>query len=293
MKLHKLLALTTIALAAQMAGADTLKKIEERGKFSLGYRESSIPFSYVAGPGKPVGMAQDIAQAVVNEVRRQSAKKVFEVEYVAVTSANRIPLLQNGTIDIECGSTTNNTTRGKDVAFAINHFYTGTRLLTKKNSGIANYADLKGKPVASTSGTTNAMVLRKYNQEHQLDVAMMMAKDHADGMLLVDNGRATAFAMDDILLYGLIASAKNPAEWQVVGDALQVEPYACMLRKDDPKFKALVDKVIADMMKSGEFDRLYARWFQSPIPPNNTNLQVPMSPQLRQNVKLRSDKPAV
>ena len=293
MKLHQVLALTCIALATQVSMADTLKKIEERGKFSLGYRESSIPFSYVAGAGKPVGMAQDISQAIVNEVRRQSGKKVFEVEYVAVTSANRIPLLQNGTIDIECGSTTNNTSRGKDVAFAINHFYTGTRLLAKKNSSIKNYADLKGKPVASTSGTTNAMVLRKHNQANQLDMSVMLAKDHADAMLLVESERATAFAMDDILLYGLIASAKNPAEWHVVGDALQVEPYACMLRKDDPKFKALVDKVIGGMMKSGEFERLYTKWFLSPIPPNNTNLQVPMSPELRQNVKALSDKPAV
>lgn len=293
MKLHQVLALTCIALATQVTMADTLKKIEERGKFSLGYRESSIPFSYVAGAGKPVGMAQDISQAIVNEVRRQSGKKVFEVEYVAVTSANRIPLLQNGTIDIECGSTTNNTSRGKDVAFAINHFYTGTRLLAKKNSSIRNYADLKGKPVASTSGTTNAMVLRKHNQANQLDMSVMLAKDHADAMLLVESERATAFAMDDILLYGLIASAKNPAEWHVVGDALQVEPYACMLRKDDPKFKALVDKVIGGMMKSGEFERLYTKWFLSPIPPNNTNLQVPMSPELRQNVKALSDKPAV
>lgn len=293
MKLHQVLALSCVALAAQVSTADTLKKIDERGKFSLGYRESSIPFSYVAGAGKPVGMAQDISQAIVNEVRRQSGKKVFEVEYVAVTSANRIPLLQNGTIDIECGSTTNNSTRGKDVAFAINHFYTGTRLLAKKNSSIRNYADLKGKPVASTSGTTNAMVLRKHNQANQLDMSVMLAKDHADAMLLVESERATAFAMDDILLYGLIASAKNPAEWQVVGDALQVEPYACMLRKDDPKFKALVDKVIGGMMKSGEFERLYTKWFLSPIPPNNTNLQVPMSPELRQNVKALSDKPAV
>ena len=293
MKLHQVLALTCIALATQVTMADTLKKIEERGKFSLGYRESSIPFSYVAGAGKPVGMAQDISQAIVNEVRRQSGKKVFEVEYVAVTSANRIPLLQNGTIDIECGSTTNNTSRGKDVAFAINHFYTGTRLLAKKNSSIKNYADLKGKPVASTSGTTNAMVLRKHNQANQLDMSVMLAKDHADAMLLVESERATAFAMDDILLYGLIASAKNPADWHVVGDALQVEPYACMLRKDDPKFKALVDKVIGGMMKSGEFERLYTKWFLSPIPPNNTNLQVPMSPELRQNVKALSDKPAV
>ena len=281
------LALATLAASA----ADTLKKVEDSGRLSLGYRESSVPFSYIAGPGKPVGFAQDIANAVVQEVRRRMPGRSIEVEYTAVTSANRIPLLQNGTIDLECGSTTNNTARGKDVAFAINHFYTGTRLLAKKSSHVKNYADLAGKNVASTSGTTNAQVLRKYNQAKHLNMNMMLAKDHADGMLLVEADKAVAFAMDDILLYGLIATAKTPAEWEVVGDALQVEPYACMLRKDDPKFKELVDGVIAGMMKSGEFQRLYDKWFLSPIPPSNTNLRVPMSPQLRENLKAHSDKP--
>ena len=281
------LAFATLSAAA----GDTLKKVEDSGRLSLGYRESSVPFSYIAGPGKPVGFAQDIANAVAQEVRRRMPGRSIEVEFVAVTSANRIPLLQNGTIDLECGSTTNNAARGKDVAFAINHFYTGTRLLAKKASHVKNYADLAGKSVASTSGTTNAQVLRKYNQARQLNMNMMLAKDHADGMLLVEADKAVAFAMDDILLYGLVATAKNPAEWEVVGDALQVEPYACMLRKDDPKFKQLVDGVITGMMKSGEFQRLYDKWFLSPIPPSNTNLRVPMSPQLRENLKAQSDKP--
>lgn len=293
MKLLQAMALASLVLGAQAVGADTLKKVQESGKMTLGYRESSIPFSYIAGPGKPVGMGQDIAQAVADAIRRQSGGKPLEVEYIAVTSANRIPLLQNGTIDLECGSTTNNTARGKDVAFAINYFYTGTRLLAKKSAGVNNYADLKGKAVTSTSGTTNAQVLRKYNQEKQLEMQMMLAKDHADAMLMVDAGRAAAFAMDDILLYGLMATAKKPGDWEIVGDALQVEPYACMLRKDDPKFKALVDGVIGGMMKSGEFARLYQKWFMSPIPPNNMNLQVPMSPQLKDNLKALSDKPAV
>jgi len=293
MKLLQAMALASLALTAQAVGADTLKKAQESGKLTLGFRESSVPFSYISGPGKPVGMGQDIAQAVANEIRRQNGNKPLEIDYIAVTSANRIPLLQNGTIDLECGSTTNNTARGKDVAFAINYFYTGTRLLAKKSSGVKNYADLKGKPVTSTSGTTNAQVLRKYNQEKQLDLQMMLAKDHADAMLMVDAGRATAFAMDDILLYGLMATAKKPGDWEIVGDALQVEPYACMLRKDDPKFKTLVDGVIGGMMKSGEFERLYQKWFMSPIPPNNMNLQVPMSPQLKDNLKALSDKPAV
>ena len=282
-----------LALAAWDASAeDTLKKIADSGKITLAFRESSVPFSYDAGLGKPLGFSMEIANAVVAEVKRTVSKPVLEVNYVPVTSANRIPLLMNGTVDLECGSTTNNTARGKDVQFAVNHFYTGTRLLTKKTSGIHNYADLANKVVATTTGTTNAQVMRKYNVEKGLNYQLMFGKDHSDSMLLVEADRAAAFAMDDVLLFGLIATSKNPKEWTVVGDSLQVEPYACMLRKDDPKFKALVDKVIVNMMKSGEFERLYNKWFMSPIPPNNINLQLPMSSELQQNLKLHSDKPA-
>ncbi len=288
--------LSTLALALAAVGlqahADTLKKVADSGKITLAYRESSVPFSYIGGTGQPVGISVDIANAVVAEVKRRTNKPNLQVAWQAVTSQNRIPLLVNGTIDLECGSTTNNSTRAKDVSFAINHFYTGTRLLTKKTSGIKNYADLAGKTVASTTGTTNAQVMRKYNEEKNLGINLILGKDHSDSMLLVDAGRAVAFAMDDILLYGLVATAKNPAEWTVVGDSLQVEPYACMLRKDDPQFKQLVDGVIAGMMKSGEFEKLYAKWFTSPIPPNNVNLQLPMAPELKQNLKDLSDKPA-
>jgi ABC-type amino acid transport substrate-binding protein len=292
----KLTTLTSACLLlASLAGtatADTLKKVSDSGRITLAYRESSVPFSYVAGAGKPVGFSMDIADAVVREIKRRTGK-VLEVEYLAVTSQNRIPLLTNGTIDLECGSTTNNSTRAKDVTFATNHFYTGTRLLVKKSANIRNYPDLAGKVVATTTGTTNAQVLRKYNADKSLNMQLMLAKDHSDGMLLVDSGRAVAFGMDDVLLYGLITTAKNSAEWDVVGDSLQVEPYACMMRKDDPKFKQLVDGVIADMIKSGEFERSYTKWFMSPIPPNNVNLKLPMAPQLRDNLKARSDKPAI
>jgi ABC-type amino acid transport substrate-binding protein len=162
----------------------------------------------------------------------------------------------------------------------------------KKTANIKNYNDLAGKVVATTSGTTNALVMRKYNQEKNLNMQFMLAKDHAESMLLVEADRAVAFAMDDVLLYGLRATAKNPAVWEIVGDSLQVEPYACMVRKDDPKFKQLVDGVIGGMMKSGEFERLYNKWFMSPIPPNNINIQLPMSKELRDNLKAQSDKPA-
>jgi len=290
---------TLIAAALLVAGftaaasADTLKKVADSGKITVAYRESSVPFSYIEGPGKPIGFSMDIASAVVSKVRSTLNKPLLEVEYQSVTSQNRIPLLVNGTVDLECGSTTNNSTRAKDVTFAINHFYTGTRLLAKKSSRIRNYDDLGGKTVASTTGTTNAQVIRKYNADKNLGMQLVLGKDHSDSLLLVESDRAVAFAMDDILLFGLMANARNPAEWEVVGDALQVEPYACMLRKDDPKFQALVNGVITDMMKSGEFSKLYSKWFMSPIPPKGINLNLPMNAELIQNIKTPNNSPAL
>lgn len=290
---------TLIAAALLVAGftaaasADTLKKVADSGKITVAYRESSVPFSYIEGPGKPIGFSMDIASAVVSKVRSTLNKPLLEVEYQSVTSQNRIPLLVNGTVDLECGSTTNNSTRAKDVTFAINHFYTGTRLLAKKSSRIRNYDDLGGKTVASTTGTTNAQVIRKYNADKNLGMQLVLGKDHSDSLLLVESDRAVAFAMDDILLFGLMANARNPAEWEVVGDALQVEPYACMVRKDDPKFQALVNGVITDMMKSGEFSKLYSKWFMSPIPPKGINLNLPMNAELIQNIKTPNNNPAL
>lgn len=280
-------------LAAFAAPADTLKKISDSGKITVSYREASVPFSYLTGASTPVGFSVELADAVVDAVKKQLKNPNIKVERQPVTSQNRIPLLQNGTIDLECGSTTNNSTRGKDVQFAINHFYTGTRLLAKKTSAIKNYPDLARKTVATTTGTTNAQVIRKYNQDNSLGMEVVLGKDHDDAMLMVDTGRAVAFAMDDILLFGLMGNAKNPAEWEVVGDSLQVEPYACMFRKDDPAFQTLVNGVISGMMKSGEFEKLYAKWFMSPIPPKGQNLNLPMSKELRDNLRAMSDKPAL
>ena len=294
--MRRLARLTTLALCCSvlsLAQADTLKKVADSNKITVAYRESSVPFSYLAGSTKAVGFAVDLTDAIVDAVKKKVGKPNLEVGMMAVTSQNRIPLLTNGTIDLECGSTTNNTARGKDVAFAINHFYTGTRLLAKKTSNIKNYADLAGKTVASTTGTTNAQVIRKYSQDQNLGLNLILGKDHDDSLLLVQSDRAVAFAMDDILLFGLMANSKDPASLEVVGDSLQVEPYACMLRKDDPAFKALVDGVITDAMKSGEFERLYTKWFMSPIAPKGINLNLPMSAQLRDNLKAFSDKPAM
>ena len=282
-----------LAAASTGASAQTLEKIADSNKITVSYREASVPFSYLIGSTKAVGFSVELTEAIIDDVRKKVKKPNLEVAYMPVTSQNRIPLLVNGTYDIECGSTTNNSTRAKDVAFAINHFYTGTRLLTKKTSGVKNYADLAKKTVSSTTGTTNAQVIRKYSAEKNLDMQLILGKDHDDSLLLVENDRAMAFAMDDILLFGLMANSKNPASLQVVGDSLQVEPYACMLRKDDPEFKKLVDGTITRLVKSGEFARLYTKWFESPIPPKGTNLALPMSDQLKANLKELSDKPAL
>jgi glutamate/aspartate transport system substrate-binding protein len=291
MKLSVLMAAALLAATGAHA-ADTLAKIAASNKFTMAYRESSVPFSYLDGPSKPIGFSVDLSNAIADAVKTKLGKPNLEIAWMSVTSQNRIPLLSNGTIELECGSTTNNTARAKDVAFAINHFYTGTRLLVKKTSGVKDYADLKGKKVAITTGTTNMLVVRKYNEDKKLDIDIISAKDHADALLLVETDRAVAFAMDDILLYGLRSNSKAPADLEVVGEALQVEPYACMLPKDDPQFKALVDGVITGMMKSGEFEKLYNKWFLAPIPPKNLPVGLPMSQDLKDNIKTPSDKPA-
>lgn len=273
--------------------AQTLKKIADGNKITVSYRESSVPFSYLISPNKHVGFAVDLTEAIVDDVRKNLKKPNLEVVRIPVTGQNRIPLLVNGTYDLECGSTTNNAARGKEVSFAVSHFYTGTRLLTKKGSNIKNYGDLKGKTVTTTAGSTNEKVLRKYGADNNLDMQIVLGKDYGDSLQLVEEDRAVAFAMDDILLFGLRANSRNPASLEVVGETLQVEPYGCMLRKDDPEFKKLVDGTITRLMKSGEFARLYSRWFESPIPPKGVSLGMPMSEQLKRNLKTLSDQPAL
>jgi ABC-type amino acid transport substrate-binding protein len=279
-------------LVAFAQNPTTLDKIKQSGTMTLAYRESSIPFSYLDDKAQPTGFAYEICQKIADSVKRATGRADLKLQYQAVTSANRIPLLQNGTIDIECGSTTNNVERGKQVAFAINYFYTGTRFLVKTGTSVHSIADLAGKTVVSTTGTTNYQIIRRLNEEQKLGIDLLGAKDHAESALLVQSGRAVAFGMDDILLYGLRASAQNPAELSVVGEPIQVEPYAIMVRKDDPAFKKLVDDTISGLMTSGEFEALYKKWFQSPIPPRGINLQVPMSKELQDNLKALSDRPA-
>lgn len=278
--------------AAHAQAGGTLAKVKQSGVFTIGYRESSIPFSYLDGTAKPTGIGWEICNRIADRLKAATGRSDLKVVGQSVTSANRVPLVQNGTVDIECGSTTNNSERGKQVQFATNYFYTGTRLLVKADSGIQSLADLKGKNVVITAGTTNMLVIRRVNQEQNLGINITSAKDHAEAALLVESGRADAFAMDDILLYGLKAAARNPDGLAVVGDAIQVEPYAFMLRRDDPEFQKLVNDTIAELARSGEFEKLYAKWFMSPIPPTNMNLNAPMSEALKNNLTELSDKPA-
>lgn len=275
------------------AGAQTLKKIADSNKITVSYREAAIPFSYMLSPTKAVGFSVDLTQAIIDDVRKKLKRPNLEVSYIPVSAQNRIPLLVNGTYDLECGSTTNTAARGKDVSFSVSYFYAGTRVLTKKASAIKSYADLAGKTVATTAGSTNEKVIQKYSADHNLDIQLLPAKDYSEAFQLVTSDRAVALALDDVLLYGLRANSDDPALLEIVGDALQVEPYGCMVRKDDPQFKKLVDGTIARLMKSGEFSRLYDKWFESPVPPKGVVLNMPMSEQLKANLKTLSDKPAM
>ena len=292
MRLTCLMTLLTLAAPAFAQTTGTLDKVKASGAITLAYRESSIPFSFLDDKAQPVGFAHEICLKIVDEVKKATGRSDLKVNLQSVTSANRIPLLINGTIDIECGSTTNNSTRGKQVQFATNYFYTGTKFLVKSGTAIKSIDDLKGKTIVSTTGTTNYQILRNLNEEKKLGMDLLAAKDHAESALMVESGRAVAFGMDDILLYALRASSQNPTSLAVVGDAIQVEPYAIMLRLDDPAYKKLVDGTLAGLMKGGEFAKLYTKWFQSPIPPKGINLNAPMSKELLENLKNLSDKPA-
>jgi ABC-type amino acid transport substrate-binding protein len=290
------LSIGAVALASTFSSwaqttANTLDKIKTSGVVHVAYREASLPFSYLLADGAPIGFGWDVCGKVVDQLKKTTGRSDLKVQGHVVTPQNRMALLQNGTIDIECGSTTNNAERAKQVAFSINYFYSGTRFLVKTSSGIKSLDDLSGKKVVSTSGTTNFGLLRKLNADRNLGFDLMVAKEHAEAASLLFQGRVDAFGMDDILLFGARANAVNPADWAVVGDVMQVDPYAIMLRRDDLEFKKLVDDTMVGLMKTGEFELLYRKWFQSPIPPKGINLNVPMSKELQDNIKALSDKP--
>lgn len=269
-------ALLATAFAAQAQTTDTLKKIKDTGSVVMGVRSSSGALSYTLGEGKYAGYHVELCQRAIDDIGKQLGKHI-EVKYQEVTSANRIPLVQNGTVDIECGSTTNNEARAKDVAFAHTAYVEEVRILTKVNSGIKGIADLNGKSVATTTGTTSVQLLRKHERATGVDFKEVFGKDHADSFQLLESGRADAFVMDGQIVAGLASKAKAPADYRIVGEVLSVEPIAIMVRKDDPAFLAAVNKTIDGMFKSGEIAKLYDKWFMQPIPPTNTTVGLPAS----------------
>jgi len=276
------------AAAQELTG--TLKKIKDTGVVKVGNRDASIPFSYLDDQQKPIGYGVDICLKIVDAIKAELKMPNLKVDFVPVTSQTRIPILTGGNIDLECGSTTNSVERQKQVAFAPTYFVTGTKLIVKKSSGIKGYDDLKGKTVVYTQGTTNERAMKAYNDEKKLGINFIPSKDHAESFLAVETGRAVAFPMDDILLYSLRASAKNPADYEVIGPFLSDDPYGIMLRKDDPAFKKLVDDTVIKLYKSGEINKIYHKWFESKIPPKGINLGFPMSDALKELVKNPSDK---
>ena len=284
------------ALCAGQANAEeltgTLKTIKETGAITIGYRETSMPFSYIDDNQKPIGFAIDICYRIVDAVKAELKLDKLEVRLNPVTSSTRIPLLANGTIDLECGSTTNNADRQKQIAFTNPHFLTASRFVSKKASHIKSIDDLKGKPVVSTSGTTNIRQLTEANAARGLGVTIIPAKDNAEAFLMVETDRAAAFVMDDILLSGLIAGSKDPAAYVISSDAFSTpEPYGIMLRKDDPAFKKLVDGATAALYQSGEGLQLYDKWFMQKIPPKGLNMNAPISPELKHEFAKPSDSP--
>jgi glutamate/aspartate transport system substrate-binding protein len=274
-----LITLCALTLVGPPADAQegTLKKIKETGVITLGHRDASTPFSYFDDKQAAIGYALDLCGKIVEAVKADLKMPNLQVKLNPVTSATRIPLMANGTIDLECGSTTNNLERQKQVAFTITHFVTANRFVSKKASNLKDLNDLKGKTVVSTSGTTNIKQITEINGQKNLGITILPAKDHAEAFLMVETGRAAAFFMDDILLYSLVANSKTPAEWTISAEALSIEPYGIMLRKDDPSFKKVVDGAMTTVYKSGEINKIYAKWFLSPVPPKGINLNVPMS----------------
>ncbi|WP_409306344.1 amino acid ABC transporter substrate-binding protein [Pectobacterium sp. B1J-3] len=281
---------TTVSLAQAEDLAGTLKKVKDNGVIVIGHRESSVPFSYYDNQQKVVGYSQAYSDKIVEAIKKKLDAPNLQVKLLPITSQNRIPLLQNGTFDLECGSTTNNLERQKQAAFSNTIFVVGTRLLTKKDSGIKDFPDLQGKTVVVTSGTTSEVLLNKLNEEKQMKMRIISAKDHGDSFRTLESGRAVAFMMDDALLAGERAKAKDADKWAILGTAQSEEAYGCMLRKDDPQFKKLVDDTIAEVQTSGEAEKWFDRWFKQPIPPKDLNLNFELSDEMKALFKAPNDK---
>jgi glutamate/aspartate transport system substrate-binding protein len=294
---HLLGAAITVALlstslqASELTG--TLKKIKESGSITLGHRDASIPFSYLGNdPSQPIGYSHDLQLKVVEALKQQLGLPELQVRYTLVTSQTRIPLVQNGTVDLECGSTTNNIERQQQVDFSVGIFEVGTRLLTKKTSGIKDFADLKGKNLVTTAGTTSERLIKSMNADKQMGMNIISAKDHGESFLMLESSRAVAFMMDDALLYGEMAKAKKPDDWAVVGQPQSFEIYGCVVRKGDPAFKQAVDNAISATFKSGEINAIYNKWFLQPVAPKNLNLNFSMSDEFKKLIANPTDKAA-
>ena len=281
------------APAQELAG--TLRKIKDTGTITLGHRESSLPFSYYDDRQQVVGYAMDLCARIVDGVKSHLKLARLDVRLNPVTSATRIPLMANGTIDLECGSTTNNLERQKQVSFTITHFVTANRFVSKKSANLKTVEDLRGRTIVSTSGTTNIKQITEIGAKKGLNLNILAAKDHAEAFLMVETGRAAAFVMDDILLYSLVAGSKAPRDYEISADALSVEPYGIMLRRDDAPFKKVVDESMITTYKSGAIDAIYEKWFLKPIPPKGINLDVPMSAAFKKVIASPTDSgdPAV
>jgi len=280
----------TNANAAEQSG--TLKKIHDTGSITIGHRDASIPFSYYDDKQQPIGFAMDLCLRVVDAIKQELKMPKLDVKYQLVTSANRIPLMANGTIDLECRSTTNNAARQKEVAVTETHFLTANRIVSKKSANLKSEADLKGKTMVSTSGTTNIKQLTDLNTSKNMGMNIIPANGHPEAFQMVETGRAVGFAMDDILLYSLVAQSRNPSDYVISDFALSLpEPYGIMLRRDDPAFKKVVDNAMTRLYKSGEAAKLYERWFLKPIPPKNINLNFPLSAQMKNLFANPTDSP--
>ena len=259
----------------------TLKKIKDSGSITIGHRDASLPFSYYDDKQQPIGYAMDLCAKIVDAVKAELKMPNIKTNYQLVTSANRIPLMANGTIDLECGSTTNNVARQEQVWFTITHFVTANRWVSKKSAKLKTLQDLKGKTIVSTAGTTNIKQITEINAAQNLGMNIISANGHPEAFQMVETGRAVAFVMDDILLAGLAAQSRSPKDYEISSVALSVEPYGIMVRKDDKAFKDVVDKALSQVYKSGQINAIYAKWFQKPVPPKNVNLNLPMSPALK------------
>ena len=291
MKKHVLtLVGATLLATSLMATANTLEKVKASGAITMGVRDSSGALSYTLGDGKYVGYHVEVCQRIVEQVEKAVGRKL-ETKYVSVTSQNRIPLTQNGTVDLECGSTTNNATRQRDVSFVVTTYVEEVRMAVKANSGITSINQLNGKNVATTTGTTSVQHLRRHERAAGVDFKEVFGKDHAESFLLLESGRADAFVMDGSILAGNIALSKNPADFRIVGEVLSVEPIAIMLRKDDAELKKVADETVRGLAKSGELAKMYDKWFVQPIPPKNTRVGLPASENTKAAWATPNDKP--